>query len=151
MVRWNTTTTVRDVASAPNNPPNLTNLADRSGIVTLATIGTLKVDGVCWDDGTHTFAATFIETTQDGAYSQGYSSEGKTPLNVADGPVEVSTDWAENDTASDSFASPDDGSWAAMNAGGTVAINGFGNQAVPSLSAGANATCVFNGFAVIDS
>ena len=146
-VRWNTTSTVRDVVGTSNGP-DLTNLSDRTGIVTVATVGTLKVDGICWDDGTNTFAATFIETTEDGARTQGYSGTGKTPLNVADGPVRISEDIAENDSASDSFVGPDDGSWAGENAAGTVVIDGFGNQAVPNLSGGANATCSFSGYVV---
>ena len=88
-IRWNTTATVRDVVGTSNGP-DLTNLADRTGISTLAVVGTLKVDGICWNDGTHTFAATFIETTQDGARSQGYAGQGSTPLNIADGPVQIS-------------------------------------------------------------
>jgi ABC-type hemin transport system ATPase subunit len=35
-----------------------------------------------------------------------------------------------------------------MNAAGTVAIDGFANQAVPNLSGGANAQCLFSGFLV---
>jgi hypothetical protein len=109
---------------------------------------TLKVDGICWDNGTNTFAAAFIETTQDGARSQGYFNEGKTPVDVTDGPVRVSEDIAENDSASDSFLGPDDGSWAAENAAETTVIDGFGNQAVPNLSGGTNATCSFSGYVV---
>ncbi len=145
--RWNTTATVRDVVGT-SSAPDLSNLSDRTGIVTLATVGTLKVDGICWDDGTNTFAATFIETTEDGARSQGYSSEGKTPLDIADGPVRLSEDVAENDSASDSFLGPDDGSWAAENNAATIVIDGFGNQAVPNLAGGANATCSFSGYLV---
>ena len=146
-VRWNTTSTVRDVVGTSSGP-DLSNLSDRTGIVTVATVGTLKIDGICWDDGTNTFAATFIETTQDGARSQGYSGEGKTPLNIADGPVRLSEDIAENDSASDSFLGPDDGSWAAENAAETTVIDGFGNQAVPNLAGGASATCSFSGYLV---
>ena len=147
MIRWNTTSGVRDVVG-DSSGPDLSNLGDRTGIATLATVGTLKVDGICWDDGTDTFAATFVETTEDGARTQGYSGEGMTPLNVSDGPIEVSYDIAENDSADDSFFGPDAGSWAAENAAGTVVINGFGNQAVPNLSGGANATCAFSGYLV---
>jgi hypothetical protein len=128
--------------------PDLTNLADRTGIVTLATVGTLKVDGICWDDGTNTYAATFIETTQDGARSQGYSGKGQTPLDVADGPVQLSNDIADNASASDSFLGPDDGSWAAENVYGTIVFDGFANQAVPDLSGGATAQCGFSGYLV---
>lgn len=145
--RWNTTATVRDVVGT-SSAPDLSNLSDRTGIVTLATVGTLKVDGICWDDGTNTFAATFIETTEDGARSQGYSSQGKTPLNIADGPVRLSEDIAENDSASDSFLGPDDGTWAAENNAATIVIDGFGNQAVPNLAGGAAATCSFSGYLV---
>jgi hypothetical protein len=145
LMRWSASTGVRDVVG-DSGGPDLSNLSDRTGIVTLATVGTLKVDGICWDDGVNTYAATFIETTQDSASSEG--SFGQTPLNVADGPVEVSQDIADNASASDSFFGPDDGSWAAMNAAGTVAIDGFANQAVPNLSGGANAQCLFSGFLV---
>jgi hypothetical protein len=146
-VRWNDSAAVRDVVGTSSGP-DLSNLSDRTGIVTLATVGTLKVDGICWDDGTNTFAATFIETTQDGARTQGYSGEGMTPLNVADGPVEISEDIAKNTSASNSFFGPDDGSWAAENAAGTLVFDGFGNQAVPNLSGGANAQCAFSGYLV---
>lgn len=145
VMRWSASTGVRDVAG-DSSGPDLSNLGDRTGIVTLATVGTLKVDGICWQDGANTYGATFIETTQDGAFSQG--SFGQSPLNVADGPVQVSQDIAENDSASDSFFGPDTGSWAAMNAAGTVAIDGFANQAVPNLSGGANAQCLFSGYLV---
>jgi len=144
-IRWNASGAVRDVVGTSSGP-DLSNLADRTGIVTLATVGTLKIDGICWDDGVHTFAATFIETTQDGAKSQGYSGAGQTPLNVADGPVRISEDIAENDTPSDSFLGPDDGSWAAQNASGTTVFDGFGNQSVPG--SGANSGCVFSGYLV---
>ena len=62
--------------------------------------------------------------------------------------MRVSEDIAENDSAGHSFFGPDDGSWAAMNAAGSTVINGFGNQAVPNLSGGANATCLFSGYLV---
>jgi hypothetical protein len=146
-VRWNTTSTVRDVAGTSSGP-NLSNLTDRTGIVTLATVGTLKVDGICWDDGVNTFAATFVETTQDGARAQGYSGEGANPLNVSDGPVQISEDIAENNSASNSFFGPDDGSWVFENAAGSTVINGFGTQGVPNLAGGANATCSFSGYVV---
>jgi hypothetical protein len=131
-----------------SSAPDLSDLTDRTGIVTLTTVGTLKLDGICWDDGTNTFAATFLETTQDGALAQGYSGEGKNPLNVADGPVQVSADIAENDTASHSFLGPDAGSWVAENAAATTVINGFANQGVLNLAGGANATCSFSGYLV---
>lgn len=146
-IRWNTSSHVRDVVSTSSGP-DLSNLADRTGIVTVATVGTLKVDGICWDDGTNTYAATFIETTQDGARSQGYSSAGQTPLDVADGPVQISEDIADNSSASNSFLGPDDGSWAAENVSDTIVIDGFGNQGVPDLTGGANAQCAFSGYLV---
>lgn len=142
LIRWNASSGVRDVPGDVGGP-DLSNLADRTGIVTLATIGTLKVDGICWDDGTDTYAATFIETTQDGALTSSQA-----PLNVSDGPVQVSEDIADNGSALDYFAGPDSLIWAAMNAAGTVAIDGVGNQAVPNLSGGANATCLFSGYLV---
>ena len=40
-VRWNTTSTVRDVVGTSSGP-DLSNLSDRTGIVTVATVGTLK-------------------------------------------------------------------------------------------------------------
>jgi hypothetical protein len=46
MDRWNTTSGVRDVVGT-SNAPDLSNLTDRTGIVTLDTVGTLKVDGIC--------------------------------------------------------------------------------------------------------
>src|SRR5262249_54555507 len=107
---------------------------------------TLNVDGICWDNGTDTFAATFIATTQDGAVAQGYSDEGANPLDVADGPVQISEDVASNDTTADSFFSPDDGSWAAENSAGTTVLDGFGNQQV--VGAGAAASCRFSGYLV---
>jgi hypothetical protein len=146
-IRWNTTSGVRDVVG-DNAGPDLSNLADRSGIVKVATVGTLEIDGICWDDGTNTFAATFVETTEDGARTQGTFDEGLTPLNVSDGPVEISADIAENDTPDDSFFGPDDGTWAAENAAGTTVIDGFANQAVPDLNGGAAATCAFSGYLV---
>lgn len=146
-LRWNTTSGVRDVVGTPA-APDLTTLSDRTGIVTLATVGTLKVDGICWDDGTHTFAATFIETTENGALAQGYSEEGKEPLNTADGPVQISADVADNTGAAftEPFFGPDDGSWAAENAAATIVINGFGNQQVAAT--GAAGPCRFSGYLV---
>lgn len=148
MVRWDTTSAVRDVVGT-NTAPNLSTLSDRTGIVTVATVGTLKVDGICWDNGTNTYAATFVETTQDGAVAQGYSGEGQNPLNVSSGPVEVSEDIADNVSQADTFLGPDDGSWAAENAAGTTAINGFGNQQVTGT--GATGSCRFSGFVVEDA
>jgi hypothetical protein len=145
MDRWNTTSAVRDVVGT-SNAPDLSNLTDRTGIVTLDTVGTLKVDGICWDNGTNTFAATFIETTEDGAVAQGYSGEGKNPLNIADGPVEISEDIASNTSASNTFFGPDDGSWAAQNAAGSLVIDGFGNQQVAPT--GAAGPCRFSGYLV---
>jgi hypothetical protein len=146
-IRWNTSSGVRDVVG-DSTGPDLSNLGDKSGIVAVATVGTLKVDGICWDDGTNTFAATFVETTEDGARTQGAFDEGATPLDVSDGPVQISYDIAENDAASDSFFGPDGGSWAAENAAGTIVVDGFANQAVANLSGGAGATCSFSGYLV---
>ena len=126
--------------------PDLSNLADTTGIVTVATDGTFMVDGICWDNGTNTFAATFIATTQDGAVAQGYSDEGANPLNAADGPVEISKDIASNVSTFDSFFSPDDGSWSAENNAGTLVLDGFGNQQV--VGTGAAAGCRFSGYLV---
>ncbi len=67
------------------------------------------------------------------------------PLDVADGPVEISEDIASNSTTSDTFFSPDDGSWAAENAGSLV-LDGFGNQQV--VGTGAAASCRFSGYLV---
>jgi hypothetical protein len=145
MLRWNTTTGVRDVVGT-TSAPDLSNLSDRTGIVTVATVGTLKVDGICWQDGTFTRAATFIETTQNGARAQGYSGEGAVPLNVADGPVQISEDIAENQFAGNQFIGPDDGSWAAENAAASTVIDGFGNQEVAT--SGAAGPCRFSGFLV---
>jgi hypothetical protein len=146
-IRWNMTSAVRDVVG-DSSGPDLSNLNDRTGIVTLATVGTLKLDGICWDDGTDTFGSTFIETTEDGARTEGSFGDGQTPLNVSDGPVQISPDIAENDTASDSFFGPDSGGWAAENAAGTIVLDGVANQAAPNLSGGANATCAFSGYLV---
>lgn len=145
MIRWNTTSGVRDVVGTSSGP-DLSNLSDRTGIVTVATVGTLKVDGICWDDGTNTFAATFVETTQDGAFTQGYSGQGKEPLNVADGPVQISEDIADNTSPNNLFLGPDDGSWAGVNASGSTVIDGVGNQQVAST--GAAGPCRFSGFVV---
>jgi hypothetical protein len=147
MIRWNKTSGVRDVVG-DSSGPDLTSLSDRTGIVTLETVGTLKVDGICWDDGANTFAATFVETTENGARTEGSFGEGQTPLDVSDGPVQMSSDSAANDSASDSFFGPDSGDWAAENAAGTIVLDGVGNEAVPNLSGGANATCAFSGYAV---
>ncbi len=144
-IRWNTTASVRDVVGT-SSAPDLSNLADTTGIVTVATDGTLKVDGICWDNGTNTFAATFIATTQDGAVAQGYDDEGANPLNAADGPVEISEDIASNVSTFDSFFSPDDGSWSAENNAGTLVLDGFGNQQV--VGTGAAAGCRFSGYLV---
>ena len=128
-LRWDSTATVRDVVGT-SSAPNLSNLTDTTGIVTVATDGTLKVDGICWDNGTNTFAATFIATTQDNAVAQGYDDEGANPLNISDGPVEISEDIAANTSTANSFFSSDDGSWAAENSAGTLVLDGFGNQQV---------------------
>jgi hypothetical protein len=144
-IRWNTTAAVRDVVGTSSSP-DLSNLADTTGIVTVATDGTLKVDGICWDDGTNTFAATFIATTQDGAVAQGYDDEGANPLDATDGPVQISEDIADNTSTANSFFSPDDGSWAAENAAGSLVLDGFGNQQV--VGTGAAASCRFSGYLV---
>jgi hypothetical protein len=38
--------------------------------------------------------------------AQGYSGEGKSPMNISDGPVEISEDIAGNNSASNTFFGP---------------------------------------------
>ncbi len=78
--------------------------------------------------------------------AQGYDSEGANPLDISDGPVEISEDIAANTSTANSFFSPDDGSWAAENSAGTLVLDGFGNQQV--VGAGAAASCRFSGYLV---
>jgi hypothetical protein len=119
--------------------------------VTLTTAGPFTIIGECYISGTNTDAATFISTSQDGAATQGYSGFGLVPQNIADGAVQISDDTAIGNTIAhtEDFAGPDDGSWAAENASGSLTLNGFGSQGVYMQGAGGPA-CSFSGFLVVE-
>ena len=118
---------------------------------TLATVGPFTITGECYINGTNTEAGTFIASSQAGAAAQGYSGEGSVPLGPSDGAVQISDGLVDGATAShtENFDGPDDGSWAAENADGSVTLNGFGNQGVYMQGASGPA-CSFSGFLITE-
>jgi hypothetical protein len=115
--------------------------------VTLATAGPFSILGECFISGSNTDAATFIDTTQAGSASQGYSGQGQTPLGPADGAIQISEDTASGNTAAHTevFDGPDDGSWAAETPDGSLTLNGFGSQGV-FMQGASGPACSFSGF-----
>jgi hypothetical protein len=150
--RWNTTVAAADARQGGGgSAPDLSDLSDRTGIVALATVGTLTVDGICWTpDGSNYDAATFIETSEDGASVQGYSGNDSSPFDISAGPVQISADVASGSSGSENFLGPDDGTWAATNADGTVSLDGFGNQGI-YVQGSSGPACSFSGFLTVDS
>ena len=139
MTTWRTT-----IAS-----PGVSNVSPAT--VTLATAGPFTIIGECYISGSDTKSATFISTSQDGAAAQGYSSNNYVPFNISDGIVQISTDTASGTTATstEDFSGPDDGTWAAENADGSLSLNGAGNQGVYMQGASGPA-CSFSGYLVTE-
>jgi hypothetical protein len=119
--------------------------------VDLATAGPFTIVGECYITGSNTRAGTFIRTSESGDAVQGYNSLGLVPFGPTDGTIQIANDIASGDTAThaEAFKSPDDGSWAAENANGTLTLDGFGNQGVYMQGASGPA-CSFSGFLVIE-
>jgi len=140
MTFWN-----KSVATAAGTDP-----ASGNSVV-LAKDGPFTITGKCWNDGTSTDSSTFIQTSKDGAFAQGYSSNGSdsTPLNAADGAEQMNDDEAAGTTATNSpdFYGPNDGTWAATSADGKTVLNGTSNQAV-WLKGASGPACSFSGFIV---
>ena len=135
LTRWRTSIATPGASSASPNT------------VTLATAGPFTVLGECYISGSNTDAGTYIQTSQDGSYAQGYSGNDYVPLNVSDGAVQISEDIASGTTATHTaaFKGPDDGSWVATSPDGSLSLDGFGTQGVYLQGAGGPA-CSFSGF-----
>jgi hypothetical protein len=123
---------------------------DSPTIVKLATVGPFTVTGECFSDGSgNTQAGTYIQTSVDGAAVESYSAGEEVPLDAADGAVEVDDTFASGDSSSheEDFEGADGGSWAAVSADGSVALQGLGAQGVWMQGASGPA-CSFSGFLV---
>ena len=141
ITRWNETSGVRDVRSKNGFGPDLSDMTDRTGIVLLASIGTFKIDGICWYDDNNTYAATFLETTEDGAVPAAYGHL----LNVSDGPLELSGSASDYSLQSSVVG----GGFLAANAARSLFIQGSYDQAVyPLQPSDSVRTCRFAGFVV---
>lgn len=115
--------------------------------VELAKVGPFTVTGHCYENGSRTAAATYIRTSEEKSFAQGYSGQGKEHGMKAGEEVQISEDTAEGETATHeaTFFSADDGSWGAETATGSVSLNGFGSQGVWLQGAGGPA-CSFSGY-----
>jgi len=120
-------------------------------VVTLATVGPFTITGECYISTTKTEAGTFISTSENGVFTQGYSGQGLQPQNISDGAVQISEDLASGTTATTTpaFDGPDDGSWAATTPDGQLSLNGFGNQGV-YLQGASGPACSFSGYLVTE-
>jgi hypothetical protein len=105
------------------------------------------VTGHCYEATTKTDAATYISTTETGSFAQGYSSRGSEEPLTAGEDLQISEETAEGLTATHEarFLSPNDGSWSAMTAGGTLSLDGFGTQGV-WLQGASGPACSFSGY-----
>jgi hypothetical protein len=122
-----------------------------AAVIVLATVGPFTVEGHCYEEGTETFAATYIRTSETGSFAQGYSNQGsETPLKAGE-DLQISEDTARGTTATHEakFDSADDGSWGAVSQDNSVSLNGFGNQGV-WLQGAAGPACSFSGYLVIE-
>jgi hypothetical protein len=115
--------------------------------VELAKVGPFTVTGHCYENGSKTAAATYIRTSEEKSFAQGYNGEGKEHGMKAEEEVQISEDIAEGETATHeaTFDSADDGSWGAETATGSLSLNGFGSQGVWLQGAGGPA-CSFSGY-----
>jgi hypothetical protein len=119
--------------------------------VVLAEVGPFTITGRCYESGTNTAAATYIGTTETGSFAQGYSGQGSEEPLTAGEVLQISEDTAEGNTIGHeaNFRSPDDGSWAAETADGSLALNGFGTQGV-WLQGASGPACSFSGYIVTE-
>jgi hypothetical protein len=119
--------------------------------VVLATVGPFTVKGHCYEEAGNTKAATYILTSETGSFAQGYSNEGSEEPLEAGEELHISEDTASGASATHvaNFDSPDDGSWGAVSADGSVSLNGFGSQGVWMRGASGPA-CTFSGYLVTD-
>jgi hypothetical protein len=119
--------------------------------VVLATAGPFTVTGRCYESGVWTEAGTYIRTSEDGSYAQGFNGMGKVPLNVEDGDVPISDEKALGITAEHraDFKSANDGSWGAESPDGSLALNGFANQGV-WLQGENGPACSFSGYLIVE-
>jgi hypothetical protein len=135
MKRWRATVATAAVSEAAATP------------VALATVGPFTVTGKCFAATTNTEAATYVSSSEAGAYGDSYEGTLSTPLPV--GEEEELGPPASGVTAEHkpSFRGPGDGSWALESANGSVAVDGFANQGVWLQGAGGPA-CSFSGYLV---
>jgi hypothetical protein len=139
VLRWRTT--VATAGKAIGEPAT----------VELAKAGPFTVTGHCYETGTETAAATYISTTETGSFAQGYSGKGSEQPLTAGNDLQISEETAEGETATHeaNFRSPNDGSWSAMTAGGTLSLDGFGTQGV-WLQGASGPACSFSGYLVVE-
>jgi Collagen triple helix repeat (20 copies) len=119
--------------------------------VVLAEVGPFTVTGRCYEETTNTDAATYISTSETGSFAQGYNGQGSEEALTAGENLQISNDVAAGNTIGHeaTFLSPDDGSWAAETADGSLALNGFGNQGV-WLQGESGPACSFSGYLVTE-
>lgn len=136
LIRWRTT------IDAPGKS------AKEPETVELATAGPFTITGHCFTSGLYTRAATYIRTSENGSYAAGAYEE-KSPLNVADGDVQMSGS-AEGKTAEHEpqFESHE-ASWGAEAPNGSMALDGFANQGV-WIQGASGPACSFSGFLVVE-
>jgi hypothetical protein len=135
MKRWRATVATAAVSEAAATP------------VALATVGPFTVTGKCFAATTNTEAATYVSSSEAGAFGDSYEGTLSAPLPV--GEEEELGPPASGVTAEHkpSFRGPGDGSWALESANGSVAVDGFANQGVWLQGAGGPA-CSFSGYLV---
>jgi hypothetical protein len=119
--------------------------------VELAKAGPFTVSGHCYESGANTDATTYIATTETGSFAQGYSGQGSEEPLTAGEDLPISEDVAQGTTApaKANFRSPDDGSWAAVTADGSLTLNGFANQGV-WLQGESGPACSFSGYIITE-
>jgi hypothetical protein len=139
MLRWRTSVQTAGKSEA------------EAAVVELAKAGPFTVTGHCYESAGETLAATYIRTSEDGSYAQGYSSNNYVPLNAKDGDKQISEETAEGETSTHeaSYFGPDDGSWSATSADGSLSLDGFGTQGV-WLRGESGPACSFSGFLVTE-
>jgi hypothetical protein len=117
--------------------------------VTLVEVAPFKIVGHCYE-GTagETIAATYIGTTEEGAFAA-ESEEGEPlPLTVAaEQPVSSEVAEGETETHEPNFRGPYGGLFSAESKTGSVALDGAANQGV-FLQNKAKPACYFSGFLV---
>ena len=139
VLRWRTT-----IATAGKS------IAEPTTVV-LATVGPFTVTGHCYEATTKTVAATYISTSEENSFAQGYSSVGSEQPLKAGEDLQISEERAEGTTAThqSTFVSVNDGSWAAETATGSLTLNGFGNQGV-WLQGESGPACSFSGYLITE-